>query len=98
MVCMQALLVGLPAGRRRCYRGGVGGGRMGVGLLDSTAEMDRELEKMRSGWGLETGVGAASGSLSSCATADFQFCAAYVSVVSMCSKPPLSFSGGSQPV
>lgn len=36
--------------------------------------------------------------LSSCATADFQFPAAYVCVVSMCSKPPLSFTGGSQPV
>lgn len=39
MACMQALLVGLPAGRRGCSRGG----RMGVGLLDSEVEMDREL-------------------------------------------------------
>lgn len=45
---------------------------MGVGLLDSTVEMDRELEEMgRSGWGGWTGVGAVSGFLSSCATADF---------------------------
>lgn len=40
------------------------------------------------GW---TGVGAVSVSLSGCATADFQFPAAYVCVVSMCSKPPLLF-------
>ncbi len=72
---------------------------MGVGLLDSRVEMDRELAEMgRSGRGGKTGVGAESGSLSSCATADFQFPAAYVCVVSMCSKPPLSFTGGSQPV
>lgn len=52
MACMQALLVGLPAGRSGCWRGGVCGGRMGVGLLDSTVEMDRELEEMgRSGVG-----------------------------------------------
>lgn len=31
-----------------------------------------------------------SGCLSGCATADFQFPAAYVCVVSMCFKPPLS--------
>lgn len=48
MACMQALLVGLPAGRR----GMLEWGRVGVGLLDSTVEMNRELEEMgRSGWG-----------------------------------------------
>lgn len=56
MACMQALLVGLPAGRRGCWRGGVCGGRMGVGLLDSTVEMDRELEEMGRG-----GVGRRGG-------------------------------------
>lgn len=74
---------------------------MGVGPLDSALEMDRELEEMgRSGWGGGgwTGVGAVSVSLSGCATADSRFPAAYVCVVSMCSKPPLSFTGGSQPV
>lgn len=52
MACMQALLVGLPAGRRGCWRGK----RVGVGLLDSKVEMDRELEKAgrsgrAGGWG-----------------------------------------------
>lgn len=45
-----------------------------------------------------TGVGAVSVSLSGCAAADSPFPAAYVCVVCMCSKPPLSFTGGSQPV
>lgn len=70
---MQALLVGLPAGRGVL-------GCVGVGLLDSVHEMDREVEEMGE-WGKRgegTGVGA---------TADFRFPAAYVCVVSMCSDP-----------
>lgn len=40
-------------------------------------------------WVEKTGVGAPCVSPSSCATADFQFSAAYVCIVIMCSKPPL---------
>lgn len=72
---------------------------MGVGLSDSRAEMDRELGKMRGRQG-EGGVldrCRCSEHLSGRATADFQLPAAYVCVVSMCSKPPLSLTGGSQP-
>lgn len=44
---MQALPVGLPAGRRERW----GEGGVGVGPLDSQLEIDRELEKMGGGGG-----------------------------------------------
>lgn len=73
---------------------------MGAGLLDRAVEIDRARRDGGGGWGggLQTGVGAAIGSPSTCAIADFPFPAAYVCVVSMCSKPPLSLSGGCGPV
>lgn len=98
MARMQAPLVGLPVGRRGRWRGGVMGGRMGVGLSDSVPEMDRELEDMgeTGGVGDKTGVGAVSGAVPRCAAAALQAPAAYVCVVRMRSKTP-SFPHRQQP-